>query len=340
MILKDDPRLNPSLAGALKQFGMDQEAPGPPVSEEDPQAVKLNFISTVEPLYQALSTMVFESLALPDNVTEKTVIIQGEDGNEISLYISRPVGTKKNLPAVLHLHGGGMALLTAADPNYVHWRQTLAAKGLVVIGVEFRNIGGIQGNHPFPAGLNDCYAALKWINNQKKALGISRVIISGESGGGNLSLATTLKAKKDNALELIDGVFAQCPYISNQYAEPAKSTLPSLVENDKYLINLEAMSVMASMYDGPSSKNPLAWPYYANPNDLKGLPPHIIYVNELDPLRDEGIAYHKKLEEVKVSSVLTTLKGTVHAAEGLFPAHLPEIHLQVQNHIKNFAERL
>lgn len=340
MILKDDPRLNPSLAAALKQFGMDQEAPGPPISIKDSQASKLAFLSAVEPLYQALSTMVFKSLTLPDSVTNETQIIQGEDGNEISLYISRPTGTKKKLPAVLHLHGGGMALLTAADPNFVHWRQTLAAKGLVVIGVEFRNIGGVQGNHPFPAGLNDCYAALKWVNNQKETLGISRVIISGESGGGNLSLATTLKAKKEKALGLIDGVFAQCPYISNQYAKPAKSMLPSLVENDKYLINLEAMSVMASMYNGLSSKNPLAWPFYAKQDDLRDLPPHIIYVNELDPLRDEGIAYQKKLEDANVSSSLITLKGTVHAAEGLFPAHLSEIHQQVQNHIKNFAEGL
>ena len=59
MILKDDPRLNPSLALALKQFGMDEEAPGPPVGIKDPQEVKLGFIAAAEPLYQALSTMVF-----------------------------------------------------------------------------------------------------------------------------------------------------------------------------------------------------------------------------------------------------------------------------------------
>ena len=340
MILKDDPRLNPSLALALKQFGMDEEAPGPPVGIKDPQEVKLGFIAAAEPLYQALSTMIFKSLALPGTVVEKTQVIQGEDGNEISLYISHPQGVKENLPAVLHLHGGGMALLTAADPNYVHWRQTLAAKGLVVIGVEFRNIGGMQGNHPFPAGLNDCYTALKWVNDQKEALGISQVIVSGESGGGNLSLATTLKAKKENALQLIDGVFVQCPYISNQYAEPAKSSLPSLVENDKYVINLEAMNVMASMYDGPSSKNPLAWPYYAKAADLEGLPPHVILVNELDPLRDEGIAYYNQLKAVGIESEYKILKGTIHAAEGLFPTHLPELHQDVQEHIKHFAESL
>jgi len=340
MILKNDPRLNPSLATALKQYGMDGEAPGPTVSIEDPQANKLGFIAAAEPLYQALSKMVFDPLKLPDNVIEKKHLIQGEDGNEIALYISQAQTNDKPLPAVLHLHGGGMAFLTAADPNYIHWRQNLSAKGLIVIGVEFRNIGGVQGNHSFPAGLNDCFTALKWVNDQKEALGISKVIVSGESGGGNLSLATTLKAKKEHALHLIDGVFAQCPYISNLYAEPEKSDLSSLKENDKYLINLEAMNILASMYDGPSSKNPLAWPYYANQDDLRDLPPHIIIVNELDPLRDEGMAYHEKLKKAKGNTELNVLKGTVHAAEGLFPAHLPELHHEVQAHIKRFADSL
>lgn len=340
MILKDDPRLNSSLAIALKQFRMDGEAPGPPVSVDDSQEVKLDFIATAEPLYQALSTMIFGPLSLPENVHEKTQLIKGEDGNEISLYISRPKTSKASLPAVLHLHGGGMALLTATDPNYVHWRQNLAAKGLIVIGVEFRNIGGVHGNHPFPAGLNDCYSALKWVNDQKEALGISKVVVSGESGGGNLSLATTLRAQKENALHLIDGVFAQCPYISNLYADPAKSALPSFVENDKYLINLEAMNIMASMYDGPSSNHPLAWPYHAKETDLLALPPHVIIVNELDPLRDEGRAYHNKLKNAGVITELRELKGTIHAAEGLFPAHLPDLHNEVLEHIKGFADRV
>ena len=82
----------------------------------------------------------------------------------------------------------------------------------------------------------------------------------------------------------------------------------------------------------------LAWPYHATHEDLSGLPPHVIYVNELDPLRDEGIAYHNKLEEAKVQTSLTILKGTVHATEGLFPEQLPEIHQQVQEDIKRFAE--
>ena len=97
---------------------------------------------------------------------------------------------------------------------------------------------------------------------------------------------------------------------------------------------------MAALYDGASSKNPLAWPYHATHEDLSGLPPHVIYVNELDPLRDEGIAYHNKLEEAKVQTSLTILKGTVHVAEGLFPEQLPEIHQQVQEDIKRFADNV
>ena len=65
--------------------------------------------------------------------------------------------------------------------------------------------------------MNDCSSALQWMFDNKEKLGVSKIIISGESGGGNLTLATTLKAKKDEKLLQIDGVYAQCPYISNEY---------------------------------------------------------------------------------------------------------------------------
>ena len=74
-----------------------------------------------------------------------------------------------------------------------------------------------MGKHPFPAGLNDCVSGLNWVYENKKKLGISKIIVSGESGGGNLSIATSLKAKKDGILSYVDGVYAQCPYISNLY---------------------------------------------------------------------------------------------------------------------------
>ena len=93
-----------------------------------------------------------------------------------------------------------MVIMSAADTPYVRWRDELAAMGMVVVGVEFRNGAGKLGNHPFPAGLNDCMSGLQWTFDNKTELGISRIVVSGESGGGNLSLAMSLKAKKDDKL--------------------------------------------------------------------------------------------------------------------------------------------
>ena len=87
-----------------------------------------------------------------------------------------------------------MVLLGATGALATRWRDELCSVGMVVVGVEFRNGGGKLGNHPFPAGLNDCMSGLQWTFNNKAALRISTIVVSGESGGGNLTLAVTQKA--------------------------------------------------------------------------------------------------------------------------------------------------
>ena len=74
---------------------------------------------------------------------------------------------------------------------------------------------------PFPAGLNDCVSGLKWVVANAGQLGIdpARIIVAGESGGGNLTLATGLKLKQDGELGLIKGLYALCPYIARRVAD-------------------------------------------------------------------------------------------------------------------------
>ena len=90
-------------------------------------------------------------------------------------------------------------MLQASNVGYQRWRNELAATGLVVVGVEFE-MSGSSGCSPVPRRINDCAAAAQWTIANSEQLGISKVVISGESGGGNLSIATALRLKKKGGL--------------------------------------------------------------------------------------------------------------------------------------------
>ena len=193
----------------------------------------------------------------------------------------------------------------------------------------------------FPAGLDDCAAAVRWVGAHRERLGISKVLVSGESGGGNLCLATALKARREGWTDRIDGVYALCPYIAGSYAAPP-AALVSLRENDGYGgMHCSMMAVLAKAYDrnGPDRANPLAWPLRASVEDLRGLPPHVVSVNELDPLRDEGLAYYRKLAAAGVPVVGRTVHGTGHGGDTESDV-VPEVCAETLRSIVGFAGSL
>ena len=341
MVIRDDPRADPRMIAVMSAMGLDVAPPESPFNASAPLELLLQYCELSEAGFGDLGAALSANAPAIQGVTASTEVIQGVDGNNINLYIHRPAAATGNLPCVLHIHGGGMVILEAAGEGYVRWRNELAATGLIVVGVEFRNGGGKLGPHPFPAGLNDCTSALQWVTDNKARLGISKVIISGESGGGNLTIATTLKASKEGRIHQVDGVYAQCPYISGAY-DPKAPELQSLTENDGYFLGSDAMAIMAKVYDpsGANTTNPLAWPYYASIDDLRGLPPHVISVNELDPLRDEGLAFYRKLLAAGVPAVGRTVQGTCHAGDCIFRDAMPEVYLSTIHSIKSFADSL
>lgn len=338
--LKDDPRADPRMLAAMAPFALDVMPPPSPIDSSSPLEAIHEQVTESEAGFGALFAAFFDGLdELP--VERSTEIIQGVDGNDITLFIHRPAGRDEPMPGIVHTHGGGMVLGAAADPNYVRWRDDLAAVGLVVVGVEFRNGSGKLGNHPFPAGLDDCASAQQWVHEHRSSLGITKLVMSGESGGGNLAIATTLKAKRDGRVDQIDGVYAQCPYISNAY-DSGDPDLVSLVENDGYFLSSQMMGPLAHIYDpsGEHATNPLAWPYHADVSELEGLPPHVISVNELDPLRDEGLAYFRKLLRAGVPTTSRTVNGTCHAGDMLFLKFMPEVYAATVADLRSFAYSL
>jgi acetyl esterase len=340
MELKDDPRADPRMLAAMEPFGLSSNMPSPVTGASSSDELH-GYIAAAEEGFEGLFGVLATALPEIKGVTRTVEVIKGMDGNDVTLYIHRPTDATGSIPGVLHIHGGGMVLLEAAGAGYSRWRDALAASGLVTIGVEFRNGGGKLGPHPFPAGLHDCTSALQWVHANKAKLGISKLIVSGESGGGNLTIATTLQAKRDGNLAMIDGVYAQCPYISNAWAS-RRPELPSLYENDGYFLSCDQMSAMAKVYDplDENATNPLAWPYYATAEDLAGLPPHVISVNQLDPLRDEGLAYYRMLLDAGVIASSRTVNGTCHAGDCIFAGAMPEVYAGTIRDITGFATSL
>ena len=337
--LRDDPRADKRMISAMESRGLLEPMPSLPIDAESTIDELVAFCNQNEAAYELSNYEAMRDLAPLLGVSKKTVKIKGVDGNEITLYIHRPSQITEPLPGILHLHGGGMVLMSAAGALYDRWRSELAASGHLVVGVEFRNAAGKLGPHPFPAGLNDCCSALYWMADKATDLNISGVVVSGESGGGNLSLATCLKANLDKRVDVINGVYAQCPMISNNYLDKSPE-LPSLFENDDFGLNCAMMGALSKVYDptGKNQTNPLTWPLNAQHDDLVGLPPHFVSVCQLDPLRDEGIAYTKKLVAAGVTASSRTINGITHAADMIYRMEMPDIYLASIGDIKRFAK--
>lgn len=336
----DDSRIDPRIKagfGAFEVPGSDTDA----ASREDLLA-EANTESVIEEramLTAFLGMSDTEEIASSEGltVTEHTVVSE-PDGNKINIRFIRPSGSDV-VPCVYYIHGGGMQSMSCYDGNYRAWGRIIAAQGVAVAMVDFRNSltpSSIEEVAPFPAGLNDCVSGLKWVVAEHANLGIdsSRIVVAGESGGGNLTLATGLKLKQDGDLGLIKGLYALCPYIAGIWPLPEN---PSSTENNGILLDLHNnRGAMAYGIAELEARNPLAWPGFATEDDVRGLVPTMISVNECDPLRDEGINFYRLLVRAGVAARCRQVMGTVHGTE-IFPMLCPDISRDTAASIADFA---
>jgi acetyl esterase/lipase len=270
-------------------------------------------------------------------ISEDSFVSQ-PDRNTIKVAVIRP-DTAERLACVYYIHGGGMQSMSCFNGMYRAWGRIIAAQGVAVVMVDFRNAlrpSSAPQVAPYPAGLNDCVSGVKWVaaNADKLNIDPKRIVIAGESGGGNLTLATGLKLLKDGDIGLVQGLYALCPYIAGQWPHPDN---PSSVENNGILLELHNnRGAVAYGREAFERKDPLAWPGFATEADVKGLPPVVISVNECDPLRDEGVGFYRLLLRAGQPARCRQVMGTVHGTE-VFSVACPEISRDTAADLARFA---
>jgi len=280
-----------------------------------------------------------EDVASSEGLRTSTVqFISSPDGNEIKMHVTRPEDRVRTA-CVYYIHGGAMSSLSCFYGNYLAWARIVASFGVTVVMVDFRNAmipSSAPEVAPFPAGLHDCVAGLEWVSTHADALDIDarRIVVAGESGGGNLTLATGMLLKQREQLHLVKGLYALCPYINGHWPD---ERYPSASTYNGVALELHTnRGAVAYGIDAFLAHNPLAWPGFATLDDVRGLPPTVISVNECDPLRDEGIAFYRLLLAAGVRAKGRVVLGTSHATE-LYPVTCPEISRDTARDLANFA---
>ena len=260
------------------------------------------------------------------------------DGNSINLRIIRPEG-RATVPCVYYIHGGGMTNLSCFDGMYRGWGKLIAANGVAVVMVDFRNAisaSSVPEIAPYPAGLDDCVSGFHWVVEHAADLGIDpdRIVIAGESGGGNLTLASGMRLLRDGQIGKVRGLYALCPFIAGEWPQ---ERLPSSYENDGILLHLHgSKAALAYGIEAFEKQDPLAWPLFATVDDVRGLPPVVISVNECDPLRDEGLEFYRLLLEAGVAARCRQQMGTMHGTE-IFTIACPDVSRDTARDIAGFA---
>ncbi len=233
--------------------------------------------------------------------------IPGADGDPVLVRLYAPEGDAPPVgrPALLDIHGGGFCV---GDIEMEHGFATAVARelGAVVAVVEYR----LAPEHPFPAGLEDCYAALQWLHAKSAALGVdpARVAVGGQSAGGGLAAATVLLAR-DRGGPPVCFQFLGIPELDHRLETVSMRTF---VDTPMWHRANAELSWRFYLGGEPAEVSPYASPAVAT--DLRGLPPAYVTTMEFDPLRDEGILYALRLMEAGVSVELHSFPGTFHGS--------------------------
>jgi acetyl esterase/lipase len=262
----------------------------------------LNFLMSLAPAQKIPKDILVENIHIPD-----------QDGRtKIRLRIYKPKSISSPTPVLLWLHGGGyvMGRPEMDDRSCIEYVREL---GITVVSVDYR----CAPKHPFPAALDDCYSALKWVASQSQELNIDprRIAVGGNSAGGGLAAA-----------------LAQLAH-DRKETKPAFQLLVYPMLDDRTVLRTDIDD--SNNVTWTNKSNRFGWesylgqecgaedvPAYSVPArraDLSGLSPAWIGVGDLDIFHDEDAAYAQRLKEYGVECELEIIPGAFHGFDVFDP---------------------
>jgi acetyl esterase/lipase len=221
----------------------------------------------------------------------------------VTLRLHRPRGITAPGPALLWIHGGGYVLGSPAQDDRL-CRRFAAALGATVAAVQYR----LAPKNPYPAGLDDCYAALTWLSHLP-TVDPARVAIGGASAGGGMTAALALRARDRGEVPLAAQILVY-PMLDD------RTVGPEFDDPGHRLWTQGSNAYGWKAYLGKADPE-MAVP--ARNPDLSGLPPAWVGVGTLDLFHDEDLAYAQRLREAGVPVDLHVVDGAFHGFDGLAP---------------------
>lgn len=244
--------------------------------------------------------------SVDDQLEKRMTGFRAGDGYEVPVKLYRPKKAAGPLPVLLFFHGGGFMTCSVETHDFVP--SYLAAKaGVLCLSVEYR----LAPEHKFPVGLEDCYAACRWAVENAAALGLDpeRVMVGGDSSGGNFAAAIALMARERGDLKLWKQVLV---YPALEFAGAVEKRSAQVYTPVGGAVEGPSPMLTAYLTDPEKeTRDPLVSPLLAK--DVSGLPQALFIEGECDALADDGLMYAKRLRDAGVAVEWYVYRGMPHA---------------------------